>query len=79
MNMKEQAKLYALADSSDPFAYRRAVTHLNNDVASYANAKGEPAFYSAEPYQEVRKLPDSPDGKPGAEYLATVYRNRFRP
>jgi hypothetical protein len=77
--MIEQAKLYALADNSDPFAYRRARTHLMNGVACYANANGEEAYYSAEPYLETRRLPDLPNGKPGEEYQATVYRNRFRP
>jgi len=71
--MHEAAKLYALADNSDPFAYRRARVHLANGVATYANHNGQEAFYSAEPYQEKRYLPD------GTEYMATVYRNRFRP
>lgn len=78
MNLKDQAKLYALADNSDPFAYARAVTHINNGVASYANAKGELASYSAEPYQETRLLPPDSNGKQ-EEYLATIYRNRVRP
>ncbi len=77
--MIEAAKLYALADSSDPFAYRRARTHIANGVATYANAKGEEAYYSAEPFLEERQLPTEPNGKPGEKYMATVYRNRFRP
>lgn len=77
--MIEAAKLYALADSSDPFAYRRARTHLLNGVATYANTKGEEAYYSAEPYSETRRLPNNADGTPGEEYQATVYRNRYRP
>lgn len=77
--MIEAAKQFALADNSDPFTYRRARTHLLNGVASYSNAKGEPAFYSAEPYSETRRLPNKPDGTTGEEYQATVYRNRIRP
>lgn len=70
--MQRSAELYALADASDPFAYARAMTHLQNGVAEYANANGQ------EPYSETRKLPDEND-RPGEEYQAMVYRNRFRP
>lgn len=71
--MHRAAKLYALADASDPFSYRRAMTHLQNGIAEYSNANGEAAFYSAEEVNETRILPDK------TEYQATVYRNRFRP
>jgi hypothetical protein len=71
--MIERAKLYASADPSDPFAYRRARTHIANGIASFSDKHGQEAYYSAEPYTETRALPD------GTEYQATVYRNRYRP
>ncbi len=71
--MQRSAKLYALADASDPFAYAKAITHIGNGIACYSNANGQEAFYSAEEYSETRILPDK------TEYKATVYRNRFRP
>lgn len=71
--MKQSAKLYALADPSDPFAYARAMTHLGNGVAEYANAQGQEAYYSAVEGSEARVLPD------GTGYQAVIYRNRFRP
>lgn len=71
--MQRGAKLYALADASDPFSYARAMTHLGNGIACYSNSNGQEAFYSAEEYSETRMLPDK------TEYQATVYRNRFRP
>jgi hypothetical protein len=77
--MQRQARLYAQSEASDPFAYARAMTHLQNGVAEYANHNGEGAFYSAEECSETRKLPDGPNGEAGEEYQATVYRNRFRP
>lgn len=71
--MQRQAQLYARSEASDPFAYARAMTHLQNGIAEYSNANGEEAYYSAEEFSETRVLPD------GTEYQATVYRNRFRP
>ncbi len=71
--MQRSARLYALADASDPFSYARAMTHLQNGVAEYANADGREAFYSAEEGMETRILPDK------TEYQAVIYRNRFRP
>lgn len=77
--MRRAAKLYALADASDPFAYARAMTHLGNGIACYSNANGQEAFYSAEEGNETRVLPNGPNGEKGEEYQAIVYRNRFRP
>lgn len=73
LKFDEAAKRYAAAEKSDPFAYRRAKTHLLNGVASYANANGQPAYYDAEPHTETRLLPN------GTEYHVTVYRNVHRP
>lgn len=77
MNIIERAKLYAAADSSDPFTFRRALTHLRNGVASYANKEGNPAYYSAERHYEPRAI-TMPNGSV-LEWQAEVYRNVFRP
>lgn len=69
----EAAKRYAAANKSDPFAYRRAKTHLLNGIASYANHEGQKAYYDADEATEIRQLPD------GTEYPATIYRNVVRP
>lgn len=68
----EGARAYAAADRSDPFAFNRAITHMNNGISS-VGSRGEDAFYKAEPYQETRYLPD------GREYSVTVYKNIQRP
>ena len=73
----EAAMSYAKADSSDPFAFRRAMTHLRNGVASFANKEGQPAYYSAERYQEPRSI--ALPGGGTLEWMADTYRNRFRP
>ncbi len=77
MNTREQrildgAQAYAASDRSDPFALRRALTHIRTGVVGY-NSHNEDAIYSAEPYQEQRMLPD------GRTYHVTVYRNIKRP
>jgi hypothetical protein len=71
--MHRAALAYAESEASDPFAYARAMTHLRNGVASWSNAAGDGAFYSAEEGSETRTLPD------GTQYQARVWRNRFRP
>lgn len=73
MDMIKAAKRYALADKSDPFALRRAMTHLRTGVAQAHNTNGQEAFYDATPFEETRYLED------GTSYLATVYRNIHRP
>jgi hypothetical protein len=73
----EAAERYALADNSDPFAFARAKTHLANGIASFANANGEAAYYSADEGTELRQI-TMPNGEK-LEWHATVYRNRFRP
>lgn len=76
-NLPEQARLYALADKSDPFAYNRAMSHLASGISTtfrgYGQDADKEAFYSAEEATETRLLPD------GREYQATVYRNMVRP
>ena len=73
----DAAKRYAASDPSDPFAYRRALTHLQNGVASYSNTNGQAAYYDAELYHEPRSL-KMPNGQV-LEWQAEVYRNIHRP
>jgi hypothetical protein len=73
----EAAKRYAASDPSDPFAFRRAITHLNNGIAAYANKDGKPAFYDAELYHETRSI-TIPNGSV-MEWQAEVYKNVHRP
>ena len=79
MNHKliEAAQRYAASDPSDPFAFKRAMTHLGNEVASYSNQNGQAAFYDAELHYEARAI-TLPSGKK-LEWQAEVYRNVHRP
>lgn len=74
------ARNYALADRSDPFAFARCMTHVNNGIASIGSGRdGEDHCYSAEAYQEKRSLPRKPDGTPGDIYEVTAYKTMRRP
>lgn len=73
MRQVEAAKRYAASDRSDPFAYARAMTHLQNGICRTPDSQHQAAIYDAEPFEETRVLPD------GREYHATVYRNVVRP
>jgi len=75
--MLRAAARYAASDPSDPFALRRAITHLNNGVASYATQNGSMGYYDAEEYTETRRLA-LPNGKT-LEWQATAYKNVKRP
>jgi hypothetical protein len=68
----DAAKRYALADKSDPFAFSRAMSHMKNGVCGFLN-NGQDAFYTADPIQVTRTLPD------GTKYAAVEYVNRVRP
>jgi len=68
----ESAKRYALADKSDPFAFARAMTHVNNKIVGSLQ-NGEDSIYNAEPFQEERVTIT------GKAYFVTVYRNITRP
>lgn len=72
--MVEGAKRYALADKSDPFAFDRAMSHLDSGVAGIGLA-GADAFYDAEPIQETREIV-TPVGV--SQYAVTVYHNMRR-
>ncbi len=63
------AKMYALSDPSDPFAYNRARSHIDNGLVDMT----EGHFYSADPELETRLT------EKGDEYKVIVYRNVRRP
>lgn len=65
------ARRYAEFDRSDPFVFRRAMTHINNGIVGFLR-DGCDAMYDAVPYDETRVLPD------GREYVVTVYRDARR-
>lgn len=77
------AAAYAAADKSDPFAYKRAVSHSLNGVASMNRTQGNhpdgtlieygPAHYNATSHTVTRTLPD------GTKYPAIEYVNVVRP
>lgn len=71
--LNEGAKNYALADKSDPFAYNRAMTHVNNGIST---VNGE-AYYQAEPYKEERTLVKTDGSK--ENYFVDAYKNIKRP
>jgi hypothetical protein len=75
----EAAKRYAAADRSDPFAFSRAMTHINNGVAS-ALGDGRDAAYDATETTETRRLPDGLKFMDGSnEWNVPAYRNMVRP
>lgn len=53
----EGAKRYASAMKSDPFAFNRAMSHINNGVCSLTD-KGHDAHYDAMISPVTRTLPD---------------------
>jgi hypothetical protein len=82
--MISEARVYAAFDRTDPFALRRAVTHIDNGVAQVHRGMNNewsidagPAFYSAEMHREARKIVGF-DGKVQT-YDVHVYRNVRRP
>jgi hypothetical protein len=87
LRMTTAARHYAAADRTDPFAYRRAVAHIANGVASISRPRSErdsgydldsgPAFYSAEPQREMRK--GIGYGGEEIEYAVTTYKNVVKP
>ena len=75
----ESAKRYAAADRSDPFAFSRAMTHINNGIASTLG-DGRDACYDAAETTETRKLPDGIVFADGSnEWTVPAYRNMVRP
>lgn len=75
------ARNYAAADRSDPFAFARMMTHIDNGIVSFGLKDGD-AIYSAEPYKETRHLPITVvNGKEigGEAYTVTCYKTMRRP
>lgn len=58
--MFEAAKRYAASNKSDPFAYSRAMSHINRGIAQYIVHRGKddikPGY--AEEVSVTRELPD---------------------
>lgn len=85
--MIEAARQYAKADRTDPFAFNRAMSHVNNGVASFRRPASErgaafevsqgDGYYKATPYREARTLVGY-DGKPST-YDVVRYNNVSRP
>lgn len=75
----EAAKRYAAADRGDPFAFSRAMTHINNGIASVLG-DGRDATYDATESTETRKLPNGITFADGSsEWSVPAYRNMVRP
>lgn len=72
-NLYEHARLYAESEKSDPFAYRRAITHIRTGIATHFAHDGKDGFYTAEEAVEERET------MLGVKYNAVVYRNVARP
>lgn len=73
------ARIYAKADRSDPFAFNRAMTHINNGICEpFVDDHGttHEAGYDAEAFQESRSV--WIDGQK-VEYHVVAYRNLNRP
>jgi hypothetical protein len=77
------AHAYAAADRSDPFAFSRALSHINNGIAGVrTNENGDKvdAFYNAKPVVQTRKLPAGQMFSNGANtYQVTTYDAMVRP
>lgn len=73
--MKTAALDYAAFEKSDPFAYSRAISHIQNGICNPKRTDDEiiAAHYSAVPFQEERELPN------GEKYTVTAYKNAVRP
>ena len=74
--MYEGAEVYARADKSDPFAYRRAISHIKNGFASVTNDKGQAAYYDAEQVVEHREYVH--EGRV-VKFTVPAYINMVRP
>lgn len=75
----DAARRYAAADRSDPFAFNRAMTHINNGIASPLG-NGSDATYDAVEATETRTLPAGLSFADGSnEWQVPAYRNVTRP
>ena len=72
----EAAKRYARANASDPFAFNRCMTHIDNGIVGIirdGDKEGEEAIYTADEFLEERQA------HTGGSYTVTAYRNVKRP
>lgn len=80
-DMIQGARRYAQADKSDPFAFSRAISHINSGVARPSfdqNGHRHDAHYDAQEAQEKRTS-SRPFSDGSTEYTVTVYRDMKRP
>lgn len=81
--MTDGAYAYAAANKSDPFALRRALTHVANGVAGFTYARDgtrQDAFYKAEKGKEERTLAYGQTFSDGSnKYTVETYHNIQRP
>ncbi len=75
------ARMYALADRSDPFTLARAQTHIRVGLCDASGRTGEKEpRYDATPRSVTRTLPDGLCFSNGShEYNAVEYGQRIRP
>ena len=83
--MIEGARRYAAADRTDPFAFRRAVAHIDCGLATIARGErsntfdlvaAQPAYYDAEASREMVKVNA---GGELVDYERVVYKSVVRP
>lgn len=80
-DMIQGARRYAQADKSDPFAFSRAMSHINSGVARPSfdgNGNRHDAYYDAQEAREKR-VSSRPFSDGSTTYDVTVYRDMKRP
>jgi len=81
--MLQGARVYAMADRSDPFAFDRAMTHVSlgiADVGFSANNDPSDRFYQAEQIVEERTLHGGVTFSDGSKKFSVLgFRNMKRP
>jgi hypothetical protein len=83
--MIEAAKRYAASDRTDPFAFRRAVAHIDNGLCTVIRGERNkdfdlvPAVTSFYDAQESREIVKVNAGEREVEAERVVYRSVVRP
>ena len=81
--MAAGALAYAQADRSDPFAYNRAMSHIDSGVAGFTHEKDgtrKDAFYKADASRENRVLPEGVTFSDGSnKFVVPTWINMQRP
>jgi hypothetical protein len=78
LRYEQGARRYAAGDKSDPFAYARAMTHMNSGLCGYTPNGKEEHYYDAVEGRETRRLPAIPPATEGEEYTVPSYSSRKR-